>query len=111
VLKTLKLLTPGGLPHCPQPFPATAHSTTVRAVCGRVGFVPMVGAGLMGGLPAAQRLMTDLGERLASRPQIITDGLRSYIWGVERAFGMDVDYGMLIKSYAEEDGRLVLTGA
>jgi hypothetical protein len=30
---------------------------------------------------------------------------------VERAFGADVDYGMLIKSYAEEDGRLVLTGA
>lgn len=63
------------------------------------------------GLPAAQRLMTDLAERLANRPQITTDGLRSYIWGVERAFAADVDYGVLIKSYAEEDGRLVLTGA
>ena len=63
------------------------------------------------GLPAAQRLMTDLADRLASRPQITTDGLRSYIWGVERAFGADADYGMLIKSYAEEDGRMVLTGA
>jgi transposase-like protein len=63
------------------------------------------------GLPAAERLMTDLAERLANRPQITTDGLRSYIWGVERAFGADVDYGMLIKSYAEQDGRLELTGA
>jgi len=63
------------------------------------------------GLPAAEHLMTDLAERLANRPQITTDGLRSYIWGVERAFGADVDYGMLIKSYAEEDGRLMLTGA
>jgi hypothetical protein len=63
------------------------------------------------GLPAAQRLMTDLAERLTSRPQITTDGLRSYIWGVERAFGDGADYGVLIKSYAEEDGRLVLTGA
>jgi hypothetical protein len=48
VLKTLKLLTPGGLPHCPQSFLATAHSTTMRAACGRAEFVAMVGAGLMG---------------------------------------------------------------
>jgi len=48
VLKTPKLLTPGGLPHCPQPFLATAHSTTIRAVCGRAEFVAKVGAGLMG---------------------------------------------------------------
>lgn len=63
------------------------------------------------GLPAAQRLMTDLASRLAMRPQISTDGLRSYIWGIERAFGSDVDYGMLIKNYAERDGNLELAGA
>ena len=63
------------------------------------------------GLPAAERLMTDLASRLANRPQISTDGLRSYIWGVERAFGSDCDYGMLIKSYAEQDGKLQLSGA
>ena len=62
-------------------------------------------------MPAAERLMTELASRLAIRPQITTDGLRSYIWGVERAFGADVDYGMLIKSYAEREGRLELTGA
>ncbi len=64
-----------------------------------------------GGLPAAEQLMTDLASRLAIRPQITSDGLRSYIWGVERAFGADVDYGMLIKSYEEVDGRPELTGA
>ncbi len=63
------------------------------------------------GLPAAERLMTDLASRLSIRPQITSDGLRSYICGVERAFGADVDYGMLIKSYAERDGRLELTAA
>jgi len=55
--------------------------------------------------------MIDLESRLAIRPQITTDGLRSYRGGVERAFGADVDYGMLIKSYEERDGRLELTGA
>lgn len=73
--------------------------------------VPTFGVSPDRGLPAAERLMTDLAERLASRAQISTDGLRSYLWGVERAFGADVDYGMLIESYAEEDGRLMLTGA
>ena len=63
------------------------------------------------GLPAAKQLMTDLASRLAVRPHLSTDGLRSYVWGVEQAFGMDCDYGMLIKSYAERDGRLELTGA
>jgi transposase-like protein len=63
------------------------------------------------GLPAAQQLMCDLASRLAMRPQISTDGLRSYIWGVERAFGSEVDYGMLIKSYAERDGYLELVDA
>lgn len=59
----------------------------------------------------AERLMTDVASRLAVRPQISTDGLRSYVWGVEAAFGSNVDYGMLIKHYAERDGRLELTGA
>jgi IS1 family transposase len=60
---------------------------------------------------SAQELMTDLASRLAVRPQISTDGLRSYIWGIERAFGSEVDYGMLIKSYAERDGFLELVDA
>jgi hypothetical protein len=47
----------------------------------------------------------------AVRPHISSDGLRSYIWGVERAFGADVDYGVLIKSYVDRDGQLQLTGA
>jgi hypothetical protein len=63
------------------------------------------------GLPAAQQLMCDLASRLVVRPQISTDGLRSYIWGIERAFGSEVDYGMLIKSYAERDGYLELVDA
>jgi hypothetical protein len=63
------------------------------------------------GLPTAERLLTDLSERLAVRPQISSDGLRSYIWGVERAFGADVDYGVSIKSYVDRDGQLQLTGA
>lgn len=62
-------------------------------------------------IQSAELLMVDVASRLAVRPQITTDGLRAYIWGVEQAFGANVDYGMLIKSYAEVEGRLELTGA
>jgi len=62
-------------------------------------------------LASAERLMMDLASRLSNRPQITSDGLRAYIWGVEKAFGANVDYGMLVKSYAEIEGRLELTGA
>jgi IS1 family transposase/transposase-like protein len=59
----------------------------------------------------AENFMSDLAGRLVNRPQITSDGLRAYLWAVERAFGADVDFGMLIKSYSERDGRLELTGA
>jgi hypothetical protein len=52
-----------------------------------------------------------LASRVVNRPQISTDGLRAYIWAVEQAFGDRADYGMLIKNYAEVDGRLELAGA
>lgn len=43
--------------------------------------------------------MEDLASRLATRVQITTDGHRVYAEAIEGAFGMDVDYAMLIKVY------------
>ena len=37
--------------------------------------------------------MTDLSERLSNRVQISSDSPRSYVDAVERAFGVDADYG------------------
>lgn len=49
----------------------------------------------------AMRFMTDLAGRLSgqARVQITTDGHAPYIMAVERAFGSDVDYAMLVKIY------------
>ena len=41
----------------------------------------------------------DLVERLRSRVQITTDGLRIYLEALESAFGEDIDYAMLTKVY------------
>ncbi len=50
----------------------------------------------------AYAFMRDLSERLTNRVQISTDGLQSYIYAVEDAFGADVDYGQVVKFYDAE---------
>jgi IS1 family transposase len=47
----------------------------------------------------AHAFMKDLASRLANRVQLTTDGHRAYLEAVEGAFGMDVDYAMLVKMY------------
>ncbi|MBI5912337.1 MAG: IS1 family transposase [Betaproteobacteria bacterium] len=41
----------------------------------------------------------DLSIRLANRIQLSTDGLKTYVVAVEGAFGIDIDYAMLVKLY------------
>ena len=43
--------------------------------------------------------MDDLASRLKFRPQISSDELASYENAVERAFGCEVDYGQVVKSF------------
>jgi IS1 family transposase len=47
----------------------------------------------------ALEFMKDLASRVTTRIQITTDGNRAYAEAVEGAFGIDVDYAMLIKVY------------
>jgi IS1 family transposase len=53
-------------------------------------------------LPTAMAFVADLADRLASRVQISSDGLRAYVWAIERAFGSNVDYAQIVKSYEVE---------
>jgi IS1 family transposase len=50
----------------------------------------------------ARSFMEDVASRVATRIQITTDGHRAYAEAVEGAFGMDVDYAMLIKIYGAD---------
>src|SRR5208282_349228 len=49
----------------------------------------------------AYYMMQDLRERLVGRVQLTTDGFRPYLFAVEDAFGANVDYAMLIKTYED----------
>ena len=51
------------------------------------------------------KFMEDLASRVTTRIQITTDGHRVYAEAVEGAFGMDVDYAMLIKLYGAPSDR------
>lgn len=49
----------------------------------------------------AHEFMRDLQTRLANRVQLTTDGHHAYLTAVDHAFGLDIDYSMLVKLYGE----------
>ena len=49
--------------------------------------------------------MLDLASRLSTRVQLTTDGHKVYLEAVEGAFGNDIDYAMLIKTYEGDSGK------
>ena len=50
----------------------------------------------------ANAFMNDLKNRLAGRVQLTTDGHKVYLVAVEKAFGANVDYAMLVKLYGQD---------
>jgi IS1 family transposase len=48
----------------------------------------------------ATAFMDDLATRLAHRPQITSDALKAYPEAIERAFGAEVDYAQVVKTYS-----------
>lgn len=54
------------------------------------------------GQGVAEQFIADLASRLANPVQITTDGHGPYLPAIEAAFGIDVDYAMLIKEYGQD---------
>jgi IS1 family transposase len=54
------------------------------------------------GAANAHELMLDLKSRLRNRVQISTDGFEPYVAAVMHAFGDDVDYAQIVKTYVEQ---------
>ncbi|MCY3820884.1 MAG: IS1 family transposase [Gammaproteobacteria bacterium] len=57
----------------------------------------------------AARLMRDLAGRLAGRVQLTTDGLHHYLPAVRAAFGDNIDYAQLVKSFRRSRRDPVVT--
>lgn len=50
----------------------------------------------------ATEFIRDLADRLATRAQLTSDGHKVYLEAVEDAFGTDVDFAMLVKTYGAD---------
>jgi IS1 family transposase len=51
----------------------------------------------------ANAFVADVASRMKNRVQISTDGLKAYVDAVEKAFGADVDYAQIVKTYGHEE--------
>jgi IS1 family transposase len=54
---------------------------------------------------AANSFIQDLADRLANRIQLTSDGYHFYLEAVEKAFGSEIDYAMLVKAYGQTEQK------
>lgn len=71
---------------------------TWTAICADTKLIP---SWLVGTRDAecANIFISDLADRLSSKVQLTSDGLKSYLEAVENTFGTNIDYAMLVKMY------------
>ena len=53
--------------------------------------------------PDANAFIADLASRLVKRPQISSDALKAYEGAIEDAFGANVDYASIVKTFKHSD--------
>lgn len=53
----------------------------------------------------ANAFVSDVASRLKNRVQISSDALRTYVEAVEQAFGSDVDFAQIVKTYESPDSE------
>jgi IS1 family transposase len=53
----------------------------------------------------ANPFVADLASRMRNRVQLSSDGLSAYVEAVELAFGSEVDYAQVIKTYTEDQSK------
>lgn len=49
-----------------------------------------------------QAFVKDIASRIKNKPQITTDGFAKYVDAVENAFGAEVNYGMIVKTFGRD---------
>ena len=74
---------------------------TWTAICADTKLVPSWLVGKRD-TKTAYVFLSDLASRLSNRVQLTSDGYKAYLQAVERAFGNDIDYAMLIKLYGPD---------
>ncbi len=103
-LSVLKLTSRGGKKERhikPEDSPDFGNIWTFCAVDADTKLVPTFRVGKRDAV-TANAFVKDVASRMKNRVQISTDALKAYVNAVEGAFGADVDYGQIIKTYGTE---------
>jgi IS1 family transposase len=54
-------------------------------------------------IATAKAFVSNIASRMRNRVQISTDGLRAYVEAIESAFGAEVDFAQIVKTYGHEE--------
>jgi IS1 family transposase len=82
--------------------PECGDAWTFCAVDAETKLVPAFKVGKRDGA-TANEFVQDVANRMKNRVQISTDGLRAYVEAIESAFGKDVDYAQIVKTYIHDE--------
>jgi IS1 family transposase len=55
----------------------------------------------------ANAFVSDVASRVSNRVQVSSDALRAYVEAVEQAFGADVDYAQIVKTYQQDEEAVI----
>ncbi len=83
--------------------PQFGNVWTFCAIDADTKLVPAFKVGSDRDVTTATEFALDVANRMKNRVQISTDGLKSYVEAIDWAFGGNVDYGQIIKTYGTEE--------
>src|SRR5207247_684552 len=89
----------------PEDNPQYGDAWTFCAIDSETKLVPAFKVGKRDAA-TANAFVYDLASRLNSRVQVSSDALKAYVDAVELAFGADVDFAQVIKSYQTDDSDI-----
>jgi IS1 family transposase len=87
----------------PGDDPQLGNVWTFCAIDADTKLVPAFRVGKERDAETAEAFCFDLAGRMKNRVQISTDGLKSYVDAIDFAFGLDADYGQIVKTYGIEE--------
>jgi len=83
--------------------PQFGNVWTFCAIDADTKLVPAFRVGGNRDVRTATAFVLDVADRMKNRVQISTDGLRAYVEAIDGAFGGNVDYGQIVKTYGTEE--------
>ena len=91
--------------HCtPDDSPEVGDVWTFCAIDSDTKIVPSFKVGKRDST-TANAFVADVASRLKNRVQISSDALRAYVEAVEMAFGANVDFAQIVKTYTRDESR------